>query len=235
MLYTLSLMRIAPASDSSIFIGFGDAISFEHHAQVVGLFRRVSALDHPYIRNLHPAYSSLLIDFDPLCITYDAMRELVMSLLAKPSAYEAADFNLVDIPVCYDAAFALDLEFVAEHAKLTPEQVIAAHLAGTYLVYFLGFSPGFAYLGPIAPQLEVPRLPSPRRRVNSGSVALAGQQTGVYPSDSPGGWRIIGRTPLRMFDSAAAQPSRLQPGDQVRFRRITRDEFVALAAEEHSR
>lgn len=227
-------MRIAPASDSSIFIGFGDSISSELHAQVVDLFHRVAAVAHPHIRNLHPAYSSLLIDFDPLHVTYEAMRDLVTSLVAKSSSAELSAPKLVEIPVCYDAAFAPDLHAVAEHTQLDPEQVIATHLAGSYLVYFLGFTPGFAYLGPLAQQLEVPRLASPRKKVAAGSVALAGRQTAVYPSDSPGGWQLIGRTPFRMFNAAAKQPSRLQPGDQVRFTRITRDEFVLIAAREHS-
>jgi KipI family sensor histidine kinase inhibitor len=103
--------------------------------------------------------------------------------------------------------------------------VIALHSAGEYFVYFLGFSPGFAYMGGLAPQLQVPRLPTPRKRVSAGSVGVAGQQTGIYPNDSPGGWRLIGRTPLRMFNASGESPSRLEPGDRVRFHRITRDEF----------
>jgi inhibitor of KinA len=112
--------------------------------------------------------------------------------------------------------------------------VIALHSGGDYFVYFVGFSPGFAYLGGVPRQLHVPRLASPRKHVSAGSVGLAGEQTGIYPHDSPGGWQLIGRTPLRMFVPSADPPSRLQPGDRVRFRRITRDEFGRLANEQGS-
>src|SRR6266567_3879377 len=226
-------MRIAPASDSSIFVGFGDSISPEHHAQVMTLLRRLTELAHPHVRNIHPAYSSVLIDFDPLYVSYEQMRNILGPLLAKSVRGEQPPSNLVEIPVCYDATFAPDLDFVAAHTKLSPEQIIASHTESTYFVYFLGFTPGFGYLGPLAAELQVPRLSSPRRRVVAGSIGLAGLQTAVYPIDSPGGWQIIGRTPLRMFNPANQQPSRLQPGDEVRFRPITREEFVTLAAGEH--
>jgi inhibitor of KinA len=228
-------MRIAPASDSSIFVGFGETIAPHHHAQVMTLLRRLLDLSHPHIRNVHPAYASLLIDFNPLYVTYEQMRNLLGPLLAQSVRSEVAPHNVVEIPVCYDATFAPDLDFVAAHTKLTPEQLIAAHSAGKYFVYFLGFTPGFGYLGPLAPELQVPRHPSPRKRVAAGSVGLAGLQTAVYPIDSPGGWQIIGRTPIRMFDPGASQPSRLQPGDEVHFRIISREEFVTVAAEEHRR
>jgi inhibitor of KinA len=228
-------MRIAPASDSSIFVGFGDTISPEHHAQVMTLLHRLNELAHPHIRNVHPAYSSVLIDFDPLYVSYEQMRNILGPLLAKSVRAEQTSTNLVEIPVCYDATFALDLESVATRTKLSPEQIIAAHTGGRYFVYFLGFTPGFGYLGPLGAELQVPRHSSPRKRVVAGSVGLAGLQTAVYPIDSPGGWQIIGRTPLRMFNPANQQPSRLQPGDEVRFRSISREEFVTLAAEEHRR
>jgi inhibitor of KinA len=228
-------MRIAPASDSSIFVGFGDAITPEHHAQVMTLLHRLIALAHPHIRNLHPAYSSVLIDFDPLYVSYEQMRNILGPLIAQVVRGEANPPNLVEIPVCYDPTFGPDLEFVSSHTRLSLDQIIATHTAGKYLVYFLGFTPGFGYLGPLAPELNVPRHFSPRKRVAAGSIGLAGIQTAVYPSDSPGGWQIIGRTPLRMFDPTLPQPSRLQPGDDVRFRSISREEFVSIAAEEHHR
>ena len=228
-------MRIAPASDSSIFVGFGDAITPEHHAQVMSLLHRLMDLAHPHIRNLHPAYASILIDFDPLYVTYEQMRNILGPLLAPVVRGEPKPPKLVEIPVCYDATFALDLDPVCKHTGLSPEQIIAAHSTGKYFVYFLGFTPGFGYLGPLASELHVPRHSSPRKKVAAGSVGLAGMQTAVYPIDSPGGWQIIGRTPLRMFNPANEQPSLLQPGDDVRFRVISREEFVAIAAEEHRR
>jgi KipI family sensor histidine kinase inhibitor len=227
-------MLIAPASDSSLFIRFGDAISLDAHRQVTALFHAIQQLHDARIRNLHPAYASLLIDFDPFRLTHEELERIVAPLLrtALPPKREAGP--ILEIPVCYDCDFAPDLTSVAHHSSLTAEQVIAIHSGGEYFVYFLGFSPGFAYLGGGPRRLHVPRLPSPRKHVSAGSVGLAGGQTGIYPNDSPGGWQLIGRTPLRMFVPSADPPSRLQLGDRVRFRRITRDEFDRLASEQGS-
>ena len=222
-------MRIAQASDSALFIGFGDSISLETHRRVISLFRAVERLRDPRIRNLHPAYTSLLIDFDPLLLTHEQLECLVAPLILKslPSPLEAS--GLIEIPVCYERDFAPDLATVAQHCLLTEEQVIAMHSGGDYFVYFLGFSPGFGYLGGLSSQLQVPRLLTPRKQVEAGSVGIAGLQTGIYPNASPGGWQLIGRTPLRMFDASSEPPSLLQPGDRVRFRRIDRGEFDRLA------
>jgi KipI family sensor histidine kinase inhibitor len=225
-------MRIAPASDSALFISFGDSISLETHRRVISLFRAVERLRDPYIRNLHPGYTSLVIDFDPLQLTHEHLESLVGPLILESSASELEASRVAEIPVCYEREFAPDLATVAQHAALTEEQVIATHSRGDYFVCFLGFSPGFAYLGGLAGQLHVPRLVTPRKHVNSGSVGIAGAQTGIYPNDSPGGWQLIGRTPLRMFDASADPPSRLQPGDRVRFRRIDHSEFGRLARQQ---
>jgi KipI family sensor histidine kinase inhibitor len=227
-------MRVEPASDSALFISFADVISPEAHRRVISLFNAIQRLRDPRIRNLHPAYSSLLIDFDPLRLTYNELENLLTPLLPKsvPTDFEAA--RQIEIPVCYEPEFAPDLAAVSAHCHLTEEQVIAMHTGGDYFVYFLGFSPGFAYLGGLDRQLHVPRLVTPRKHVHAGSVGIAGAQTGIYPNDSPGGWQLIGCTPLRMFDASAEQPSRLQPGDRVRFRRIDRDEFEYLAKRQKS-
>src|SRR5512133_1139182 len=150
-------MRIAPASDSSIFVGFGDAITPEHHAQVMSLLHRLLDLAHPHIRNLHPPYASILIDFDPLYVTYEQMRNILGPLLAPVVRGDPKPTKVVEIPVCYDATFALDLEFVSTHTSLAPGEVISAPSSGKYFVYVLGFTPGFGYLGPLAPGLNVPR------------------------------------------------------------------------------
>jgi KipI family sensor histidine kinase inhibitor len=227
-------MRIEPASDSALFISFGDSISLETHRRVVSLFHAVERVGDPRIRDLHPAYASLLIDFDPLQLTHEQLESLVAPLILESSPSNPEASGLIEIPVCYDREFAPDLATVAQHSSLTEEQVIATHWGGDYFVYFLGFSPGFAYLGGLASQLHVPRLVTPRKQVNAGSVGIAGAQTGIYPNSSPGGWHLIGRTPLRMFDASADPPSRLQPGDRVRFRRIDRGEFDRLARQQES-
>jgi len=229
-------MRVEAASDSALFISFADSISLETHRRVVALFHAVEGLRdrYPGIRHLHPAYSSLLIDFDPLQLTHEQLESLVAPLIVESSFLPSnlGGRSLIEIPVCYDREFAPDLATVAQHSSLTEEQVIATHAEGDYFVYFLGFSPGFAYLGGLASPLYVPRLVTPRKQVEAGSVGIGGAQTGVYPNASPGGWQLIGRTPLRMFDAATEPPSLLQPGDGVRFRRIDRGEFDRLAGQQ---
>ena len=227
-------MLIAPASDSSLLIRFGNEVSRDAHRQVIALFHAIQQLHDARIRNLHPAYASLLIDFDPFRLTHEELESIVAPLLSSPLPPSPEPAPAVQIPVCYDCDLAPDLISVAHQTYLTPEQVIALHSGGDYFVYFLGFSPGFAYLGGVPRQLQVPRLASPRKHVSAGSVGLAGEQTGIYPHDSPGGWQLIGRTPLRMFVPSANLPSRLQLGDRVRFSRITRDEFDRLASEQVS-
>jgi KipI family sensor histidine kinase inhibitor len=225
-------MRVEPASDSALFISFGDAISLETHRRVISLFQALEGLRDPRIRNLHPAYSSVLIDFDPLQLTHDELEKLLTPLLLEfDSSNLDKDFP-IEIPVCYEPEFAPDLSTISAQSRLTEDQVIAMHCGGDYYVCFLGFSPGFAYLGGLPNQLYVPRLITPRKHAYAGSVGLAGAQTGIYPNDSPGGWQLIGRTPLRMFDGSNDPPSRLQPGDRVRFRRIERAEFDRVAREQ---
>jgi inhibitor of KinA len=221
-------MKIVAASDSSLLVEFGNTVSPQLHARVLALFRAVLAEHDLRIRNLHPGYASLLIDFDPLQLSHDQFIAHVQKLIDAETEIRAASSRTVEIPVCYDAEFGPDLGDVASHNSHSIEEVVDLHASATYFVYFLGFSPGFAYMGGLPEKLRTPRLATPRIRVPAGSVGIAGEQTGVYPIDSPGGWRLIGRTPVRMFDPCANQPSRLQPGDTVRFSPITRPSFVEL-------
>jgi KipI family sensor histidine kinase inhibitor len=222
-------MKVLPASDSSLLVVFGNTISPELHDRVIALFRAVEARNHAAIRNLHPGYASLLIDFDPLQITHAQMESLVQELSETSHSQREAEKSVVIIPVCYDPEFGPDLADVASHAKLSPDEVIRQHSGGEYFVYFLGFSPGFAYLGGLPSTLYTPRLATPRKLVAAGSVGIAGSQTGIYPVDSPGGWRLIGRTPSRMFDPQGDPPTRLQPGDRVRFSVIDRARFSSMS------
>ncbi len=218
-------MKLLRASDSSLLVQFGDVVAPEFHERVLALFRSLLTERDARIRNLHPAYASLLIDFDPLHMTHDELSERVRRLSdMKPRANDVTE-RLVTIQVCYDAEFGLDLADVAAYHSISIEEVVRLHTSVTYLVYFLGFSPGFAYLGGLAEKLQTPRLATPRTSVPAGSVGIAGNQTGVYPLDSPGGWRIIGRTPLTMFDKSATPPSRLQTGDRVQFTAVPRSSF----------
>lgn len=209
-------MEIRPASDRSLLVSFGDEISLEAHQQVLRLVRAFESLPAG-ILNLHPAYASVLVDFDPRRRNHEVVEALVRQRMAVPEERTAHGARTIEIPVCYGGAFGPDLGDVARHTGLTAAHVVELHASAQYLVYFLGFSPGFPYLGGLPTQLATPRLAAPRKVVPAGSVAIGGSQTGVYPVDSPGGWRIIGRTSLRLFDPAAESPALLRIGDTVRF------------------
>jgi inhibitor of KinA len=221
-------MKIIPASDSSLLVVFGNAISFELHDQVIGLFHAFQARQDPRIRNLHPGYASLLIDFDPLRLTHDELSSDIQQLAGKRHSATGTNPDIVTIPVCYDPEFAPDMPDVARRAGLPVEEVVRLHSGVTYIVYFLGFSPGFVYLGGLPEILHTPRLTTPRPTIAGGSVGIAGSQTGIYPVDSPGGWRLIGRTPVRMFDPQRIPPTRLQPGDRMRFSPVDRKTFEEM-------
>jgi inhibitor of KinA len=153
----------------------------------------------------------------------------VERILRQLDVSTVATGRTIEIPVCYDPEFGPDLEFVAEHNKLSVEQVVRLHSTAEYLVYLIGFVPGFPYLGGMPPQIAAPRLPSPRPVVAAGSVGIAGEQTGIYPLSTPGGWRLIGRTPVLLFDPEMRPPSLFVPGDRVLFRPISREEFEGLS------
>ncbi len=228
-------MNVIPASDSSLLVVFGEAISPDLHKRVMALFRGLQNWQDLRIRNLHPAYASLLVDFDPLRLTHDELASVVQRLAVSTEFAEETPTDVVTIPVCYDAEFGPDLSDIAQHAGVSVEEVIRLHSSPTYLVYFLGFSPGFAYLGGLPERLHVPRLATPRPLIAGGSVGIAGSQTGIYPVDSPGGWRLIGRTPVPMFDPEATPPTRLQPGDGMKFSPIDRAMFEDMKREAEAR
>lgn len=225
-------MKIVAASDSSILITFGDSISTEAHERVMALFEAARRLVGTRLRNIHLAYASVLIDFDPLRLRHSDAQALAARLVKqseRPGAKHRTKPRLVTIPVCYEAPLSPDIVDVARHANFSVDDVIRLHCSPEYVVHFLGFTPGFGYLGGLPEPLHVPRLAAPRRVVTAGSVAIAAGQAAVYPVDSPGGWRVIGRTPLRMFRPARKSPSLLNPGDHVRFEPIDRAAFDALA------
>ena len=210
-------MTIQPASDRSLLVSFGDEISIEAHHQVA---RLTGALDRQRgVLNLHPAFASVLIDFDPRLHSHADIEALARRRM-ETAVDEARPARLVEIPVCYGGEFGPDLEDVARHAGLSPERVVELHAAADYLVYFVGFATCFPYLGGLPPQLATPRLPAPRKHVPAGSVAIGGSQAGIYPLASPGGWRIVGRTPLPLFDPQASPPPLLRMGDRVRFKPV---------------
>lgn len=224
-------MQLISASDSSLLVVFGDALTPEIQTRVLGAFYALQARRDARIRNLHPGYVSLLVDFDPLTISHEDAAALVELVVAEGATGVAEGGRLVEIPVCYDSEFGPDMQDVSTHTSLPVDEVVRLHSSATYDVCFLGFTAGFAYLGGMPQQLSTPRLATPRRAVAAGSVGIAGGQTGIYPTVTPGGWRLIGRTPLRMFDPEASQPTLVLPGDQLRFIPIDRGEFDRLLLE----
>ncbi len=219
--------RFQPASDRSLLVSFGEQITLESHLHVTRLLRWLELEPIAGIRNLHPAYCSLLVTFDALKLTHDELEAVLCGYLDRLEDLPLPDPRQVEIPVCYGGELGPDLNEVANLHGITPAQVIELHSSTTYVVYFLGFVPGFAYLGELPEMLATPRLPAPRRSVPPGSVGIAGNQTGVYPFATPGGWRLIGRTPVSMFKPNRSEMSLLAIGDRVRFTPISNEQFAA--------
>jgi KipI family sensor histidine kinase inhibitor len=213
-------MIFQPASDRSLLISFQPEVSPGVHRDVLRLYHLLKNLRPRGVYNLHPAYASVLVDFDPLVASHIALESLVRNSWEPAVASPLPEPRLVRIPVVYGGESGPDLDDVARLTGFSREAVIRLHSSVDYLVYFLGFSPGFPYLGGLPPELATPRLPSPRQRVPPRSVAVGGTQAGVYPLASPGGWRIIGRTTITLFDPDREPPALLRMGDTVRFEPI---------------
>ena len=216
------------ASDQSLLIYFGHQISVSAHEHVRKVLRLIEAQPIHGIRNLHPAYCSILVAFDPLITQHEKLERTLQQYLGRLEDLPLPPPREVEIPVCYGSEYGPDLEEVSTLRGITPERVIELHTSTSYLVYFLGFVPGFAYLGELPEALVTPRLPTPRRSVPPGSVGIAGNQTGVYPFSTPGGWRLLGRTPLSMFRLDRKELSLVGIGDRVRFVPISRERFAEL-------
>ncbi len=213
-------MQFQYASDQALLISFGDEISSGVHRKVRKLLLSLEQDRLPGVWNLHPAYCSLLLRFDPCQMEHSELERLVRERAAQLDRVELPPSRIVEIPVCYGGETGPDLESVAAMHGMTADEVVRLHSEALYTVYFLGFVPGFAYLGGLPEVLATPRRASPRTRVEAGSVGIGGNQTGVYPFATPGGWQIIGRTTLEMFQADRESMSLLEIGDVVRFRPI---------------
>ena len=223
-------LRIVTAGDATLVAEFDDCISVEVNARVIALAERVRALNIRGVRDIVATFRSVAVYFDPLVADAAALAQELRHEASSPSMPADDPGNQIDVPVCYDPSFGLDLDAVAHRAGLDTETVISIHAGCAYRVFMLGFIPGFAYMGTVDERIAIPRLETPRLQVPAGAVAIAGEQTGIYPSQTPGGWRIIGRTPLRTWRPDAPRPTLFRAGDTVRFRRIDRNEFDRLAA-----
>ena len=194
------------------------------------IFTLITHLIHNPIHgvvNIHPGYSSMLLTLDKMANIDDTLR-VVENILDVVHNSEPPEAKLVEIPVLYGGNYGKDIQRVVQFSKLSESEIIQRHQTRKYLVYFLGFSPGFPYLGGMDQDLTTPRIQTPRKRVPQGSVAIAGGQTGIYPFSSPGGWNLIGRTPLKIFNISNPHNSLIQMGDKVQFKSISKDEYERL-------
>jgi len=220
-----------PLGDSALTIDFGNIIDDETDQKVLQLYHQIKDAHIPYVSDLVPAYSSLTIYYDVISVyspeysAFEVMSELIENITEEKSKQYNSTNRLIDVPVCYETKYALDIYEIAKQKNLSPEEIVAIHTSKTYRIYMLGFIPGFSYMGLVDEQIAVPRKAEPRVNVEPGSVGIAGRQTGIYPLYSPGGWQIIGKTPLQLFNKEWAQPVLFEPGDNVRFYSITEDEF----------
>jgi inhibitor of KinA len=240
MNYAILPYRIFPLGDSALTIDFGNRIDEAVNKEVIARFNQLQQLPLPGMIEAVPAYSSLTIHYDVLAVkkkmtegqtVYEWMKEKVEERLQQPGLQNEAIERLIKIPVCYEDEFALDIHYLAATKNITVDEVIQLHTSKSYKVYMLGFLPGFSYMGEVDEKIAMPRKPQPENIV-AGSVGIAGKQTGIYPLASPGGWQIIGRTPLKLFDVTREEPTLLRAGDMVEFYSITKNEFERIIATE---
>ena len=227
-LLTSDEARFQPASDQSLLVYFGQQITLSAHQRVRKLLGLLEREPIAGVRNLNPAYCSILVSFDALRLNHAGVEEILRGYIDRLDAMQIPTGRELQLPTCYGGEFGPDLDEVANLHGMTPAHAVELHASVAYIVYFLGFVPGFAYLGELPEALATPRLNSPRRSTPPGSVGIAGNQTGVYPFATPGGWRLIGRTPLSMFRADREAMSFLSIGDRVRFTPISAAQFATM-------
>ena len=209
--------RLVALGDACLSFQFGQTIDPDVNARCVALAALVEGRGIPGVRDVVPSYHAVTIHFDPRVTDLRVLDREVRALAASAEAAADRGTRIVEVPVSYGGAAGPDLADLAAFARCSEAEVVRLHTATVYRVYMLGFLPGFAYMGSVDPRIAMPRLDAPRLRVASGSVGIAGRQTGIYPCDAPGGWRILGRTAIALFDPARVEPFLLKAGDRVRF------------------
>ena len=225
---------ISALGDSALLIDFGNVIDQTVNKRVLAVMRSFQHAAIVGVLDLVPAYSSLTVHYEIFTIlhankgatAFEIMKEKTEFLLLKKIEEITLETKKVRIPVCYAPHYGWDVDEIARQVKLNAEEIILLHTSKTYRVYMVGFLPGFAYMGEVDERIALPRKATPRLQIPRGSVGIAGKQTGIYPLPSPGGWQIIGRTPLKLFDRYAEEPVLLSPGDEVEFYSISENEFI---------
>lgn len=218
-------IRILTEGDSSVLIEFGKEISPEINRKITATVQMMKEQHIEGVVDMIPAFCSLLINYDPRVISFDELKkrlEILVKLDAKAGNNRK---KIYEIPVCYGGEYGPDMENIAKNAGLTEEEVIKIHSSRDYLIYMLGFLPGFCYLGGLDERIHTPRLANPRIKINAGSVGIGGSQTGIYPLDSPGGWQLMGMTPVKTYDPNRETPILVEAGDYIRFVPIDEAEY----------
>ena len=221
-------IKILTAGDSSLLIEFGNEISPEINQKIKTTVQLMKEQHIEGVVDIIPAFCSLLINYDPRVIGYEELRNRMKALVKVEVKAEAGVKRVFEIPVCYGGEYGPDIENIAEHAGLSVDEVIEIHSSRDYLIYMLGFLPGFTYLGGLDERIHTPRLANPRLKINAGSVGIGGSQTGIYPLDSPGGWQLMGMTPVKTYDPERNVPILVEAGDYIRFVPVDEEEFLRI-------
>jgi inhibitor of KinA len=229
-------VTISPLGDHAITITFGDTITEEINQQALSFFNCLKDRKIIGIRDFIPTYTSVTVVYDIMAIqkydktisAFNYLHREIEKALRHLDEYKTEPGKIIQIPLCYDASLGIDLKEMAEQKNLSIEEIVQLHSSVTYRVYMIGFMPGFPYMGKVTDEIAMPRKKSPRKNVVAGSVGIADFQTGIYPFDSPGGWNIIGQTPMMMFNTSYTETCLLKPGDKVNFVPISLREFKQL-------
>ena len=224
------MVRLLASGDTALVVEFGDAIDRDTNARVLALADRIDAAGIAGVVEMVPTFRSLMVHYDPVALLFGELKAHVEALLLPGLAVATHMARLWTLPTCYGGELGPDLEDVSQATGLSLESIIELHSANTYHVYCIGFLPGWPYMGDLDERLEMPRRTNPRVKVPMGAVCIAQRMTGVYPLESPGGWHLIGRTPARMFDMRRTPSVLLSPGDQVRYKRVSRADYDMLEA-----
>ena len=224
-------IRILTAGDSSLLIEFGNEISPEINRRIAAVVELMREQHIEGVVDVIPAFCSLLVNYDPRVAGYEKMKKRLESLVRVDIKVGQTKRKIFEIPVLYGGEYGPDLASIADHAGISEDEVVLIHSSKDYLIYMLGFLPGFCYLGGLDERIHTPRLSNPRLRIRAGSVGIGGSQTGIYPLDSPGGWQLMGMTPIKTYDPEREIPILVEAGNYIRFVPIDEEQYKRIQAQ----